>query len=237
MALETKLLHVGRIRSFWCNFLSNKMSYPHGLWQVEVWDCVFSGPPCYAGPTNKYFLQQHRSYGLMLNIDWFQPYKDRKNSIGIVYMANLNLPRSIRHKRDNVIVVSIIPDFDHEPKDISSYIDPIVDQMTKLWNPGVMVNTHTQPEGTKIKAALVCTSADSPATRKLSGFLGHSAIYGCTKCKHRFNGKVGEKDYSGFDKSLWPKRTYAAHTSAVRQQKAAKNVTARKRLESELGYR
>ena len=88
-----------------------------------------------------------------------------------------------------------------------------------------------------MKAALVCTSADVPATRKLSGYLGHNALYGCTKCKHKFEGGVGNKNYSGFDKHLWPKRTYSGHKAAVRQMQGVKTESQRQKLESETGYR
>jgi hypothetical protein len=173
----------------------------------------------------------------MLNIDWFQPYENRKNSIGIIYLANMNLPREIRHKRENVIVLSIIPDFDHEPSCITTYLEPIVQQLKELWKPGVHMNTYEHPDGVIIKAALVCTSADVPATRKLSGFLGHCAIYGCTKCKHKFTGGVGNKNYGGFDKQHWQRRTYASHKMAVEKIRATKTEHEKKKVESETGYR
>ena len=33
------------------------------------------------------------------NIDWLQPYKRIQYSVGVVYLVFLNLPRSIRYKR------------------------------------------------------------------------------------------------------------------------------------------
>ena len=43
------------------------------------------------------------------------------------------------------------------------------------------------------KMALICVGCDIPASRKLCGFLGHSATAGCNKCKKKFPGGVGEK--------------------------------------------
>ena len=39
------------------------------------------------------FFNESGNYGLILNIDWFQPYKNIRYSIGAIYMAFLNLPR------------------------------------------------------------------------------------------------------------------------------------------------
>ncbi len=37
--------------------------------------------------------------GLMLNLDWFQPYDGTIYSIGVIYAAICNLPCNIRFKR------------------------------------------------------------------------------------------------------------------------------------------
>lgn len=202
--------------------------------RTEV-DGVYSD--VYDGNAWKKLRLGDHAYGLMLNIDWYQPYENRKNSIGMVYLANMNLPREIRHKRENVIVVSVIPDFEHEPSCISTYLEPIVQQLKELWQPGVKMTTSEHPEGVIVKAALVCTSADVPATRKLSGFLGHNALYGCTMCKHKFTGGVGNKNFSGFEKQHWVRRTYSSHKAAVKKINAAKTEQEKTRLERETGYR
>lgn len=53
---------------------------------------------------------------LTLNVDWFQAF-DRKApySVGAIYLTINNLPRSIRFKKENVILAGIIPG-PHEPK-------------------------------------------------------------------------------------------------------------------------
>lgn len=53
--------------------------------------------------------------GLMLNIDWFQPYTHTMCSVGVIYFSIMNLPRHIRSKRENIILVGIIPG-PEEPK-------------------------------------------------------------------------------------------------------------------------
>ena len=47
--------------------------------------------------------------GLLVNVDWFQPYKHVAYSVGVIYAVVTNLPRSICCKDENVITVGIIP--------------------------------------------------------------------------------------------------------------------------------
>ena len=69
----------------------------------------------------------------MLKIDWFQPYKHTNCSVGVVYLVIVNLPRSIRFKRENVIIVGILP-WPTEPKhDINPYLEPLVEELLTLW--------------------------------------------------------------------------------------------------------
>lgn len=68
------------------------------------------------------FLNTPRNYGLMLNFDFFQPMKHRKDySVGVLYLVLLNLPRAERFKWENVIVVGIIPAMGHEPKTLNIF--------------------------------------------------------------------------------------------------------------------
>ncbi len=52
------------------------------------------------------FLQ---GLGLMLNMDFFQPFKHTTYSVGAIYLTVMNLPRSIRYKSENVILAGLIP--------------------------------------------------------------------------------------------------------------------------------
>ena len=47
---------------------------------------------------------------LSLNIDWFQPYKHTAFSVGVIYLAVLNLPRDLRFRKENILIVGIIPE-------------------------------------------------------------------------------------------------------------------------------
>jgi len=61
--------------------------------------------------------------------------------------------------------------------------------------------------------ALICGNCDIPASRKLGGFLGHSAFKGCSRYLKSFPTPVfgGPTDFSGFDRSTWQPRIAANH--------------------------
>ena len=189
---------------------------------------------------NRPFLELPRSYGLMLNVDWFQPFKHRNDvSVGVIYLVIMNLPRKLRFLRENVILVGVIPAFKKEPESLNYFLEPLVDELQALWV-GVKFTSCTSPEETVlIHAALLCCAADIPAARKLCGFLGHNANRGCSHCYKFFPGGFGEpKDYSGFDdRDRWPKRTPDQHRRDAEKVKNCTSKTASKKKASHLGTR
>lgn len=48
-------------------------------------------------------------------------------------MVLLNLPRDVRYKRENVILVGLIPGPKEPPLTINSYITPLVSELLELW--------------------------------------------------------------------------------------------------------
>ena len=55
------------------------------------------------------FLQAPNNLALMMNMDFFRPYKHVQYSVGAIYLTVLNLPRSMRYKQENVILSGLIP--------------------------------------------------------------------------------------------------------------------------------
>jgi hypothetical protein len=47
--------------------------------------------------------------GLILNIDWYQPFSSSKYSVGVMYLALMNLPREKRYKKENMVIAGVIP--------------------------------------------------------------------------------------------------------------------------------
>jgi hypothetical protein len=112
----------------------------------------------------KDFLNAPRNYGLMLNFDFFQPMKHRKDySVGVLYLVLLNLPRSERFKWENVIVIRIIPNMEKEPKLLNEFLKPAISEFQGLWN-GLHLKNSLCTIPLKFRAALICTSSDIPAS-------------------------------------------------------------------------
>ena len=174
--------------------------------------------------------------GLLINIDWFQPYKHTEYSVGAIYISILNFPRQLRYCRENMIVVGIIPG-PREPKLVmNSYLECLVEDLLKLWK-GVKMLT---PEGQQVvKAILICAASDVPASRKMGGFVGHAAQKGCSRCLKSFpTNRFGEKkNYSGFNRSMWPKRSVEQHRKFGMNWKLATTQSKRHEIEQKYGVR
>ena len=76
------------------------------------------------------FLSESGNYALMLNMDFFQPYKHVQYSLGAIYLAVLNLPRGIINKISNVILVGLIPGPQVPQHDIN--LDPLVHDLKQF---------------------------------------------------------------------------------------------------------
>lgn len=186
------------------------------------------------------FFDDPYSYGLMNNVDWFCPYvRIRTKSIGAIYAVLLNLPRHLRHLEENVILIGILPDLPKEPDNLNSFMQPFVEEMKALWK-GVRVATYNHPdEGKDVRAALLVTASDIPATRKVTGLLHHNARLGCSKCLKSFPRREGtlQCDCSGFDTDQWPERTNQQHRQDAEKTLKCKTKTSRAKMESQLGAR
>lgn len=105
-------------------------------------------------------LAGDRSLGFMINVDWFQPFKLARYSVGVIYLAVMNLPRNERFKVENVILVGVIPG-PHEPANcINTYLSPLVDELLVLWE-----GWHVEDE--IVRGVLLCVASDLPAARKV----------------------------------------------------------------------
>ena len=183
------------------------------------------------------FLDIPNNLGLILNVDWFRPYEHTQYSIGVIYLAILNLPRAERYKLENVIIVGCIPG-PKEPTTMNSYLKPLVDDLLVLWE-GIPI-AHTSCDfPVVIRGALLAVSCDIPATRKVCGFCGHSATMGCSKCLKKFTCvSFGEKlDYSGFDRDTWSERSMEQHLQAIKEVESASTPTQVEQITKKNGVR
>ena len=172
----------------------------------------------FRGADGTRFMSHERNLALMMNLDWFQPFKHSPYSVGVIYLAIMNLPRAERFKRENIIVVGILPG-PGEPSSLNPFLVPVVSELKEIWSDGIEVH-HLSParEPQKFFAALLLVACDVPAARKLCGFLGHGAKRGCSKCKKEFiSGEhFGDKmNFGGFEDCLH--RTNEEHRSQAQE--------------------
>ena len=212
-----------------CNQWSFSKSQPNFILDItdgKVWSMITSSLSPNRSPTN--------IIGILVNVDWFQPFKHVSYSVGVIYAVIINLPRSIRYKNENIIIIGIIPGPKEPSKHINSYLGPFVSELLELHN-GLWFTT---PSGRQfIKCALIGLSSDIPATRKAAGFVGHTASKACSRCLKHFP-KVGETiDCPGFDRDSWPKRTHKEHCEQAYKMMEGKTKEARKAIEKRFGVR
>ena len=136
--------------------------------------------------------------GLMINLDWFQPYDGTIHSTGVIYAAICNLPRDIRFKHENLLILGLLPG----PNEVSlhkinHYLAPIVDELESLWNGIILNGTDECPNGKKIRAALILVSCDVPAARKICGHI--SALVSCHRCEKKANYENRQHNFAGMD--------------------------------------
>ena len=131
--------------------------------------------------------------GIMINLDWFQPFDSIQYSCGAIYGVICNLPREVRFKKENMLTLGLLPG-SKEVKlhKINYYLFPIVDELLEFWN-GVEIPAARK----NIRLALICCSNDIPAARKLCGHI--SASVSCHRCYKRANSNGNKLNYSGFD--------------------------------------
>ena len=136
--------------------------------------------------------------GLMLNLDWFQPYDGTIHSTGAIYAVICNLPRDIRFQRENLLLLGLLPG-PHEVSlhKINHYLAPIVSELESLWSGVTLNRTNEFSGGRKIRVALILVSCDIPVARKICGHI--SALSACCKCKKKANYENHKHNFAGMD--------------------------------------
>ena len=173
--------------------------------------------------------------GFLINIDWFQPFKDTSYSVGVIYAVIVNLPRDIRYKDQNVIIVGVIPGPKEPSHDINSYLGPLVSELLELYS-GLWFTTTLGRQF--LRGILVCIASDIPATRKAAGFVGHNGLKGCSRCLKSFTTDSNHlTDYSGYNRDSWTKRTNEAHREHAYRELRAKTKAEKKSIERKYGAR
>ena len=123
----------------------------------------------------------------MLNVDFFQPHKHVHSSYSIIYLTIMNLPRSERFKQQTVLIIGIIPAFEHEPNTLNPFIKPMVEELKEFWDRGIQLYTFESPSLKLLfRIALMCVVCDIPAARKLCGLKDIMPIMAVLDAKNFF---------------------------------------------------
>jgi hypothetical protein len=138
--------------------------------------------------------------GIIINLDWFQPFDSSVYSTGVIYGAICNLPREIRFRQENMLILGLLPGPSEVRTDkINHYLSPIVDELLEFWAGAELQKTADYPNGRTIRMAVICCSSDIPAARKLCGHI--SSLAACHRCykKASCNEEEERPNFGGFD--------------------------------------
>ena len=96
------------------------------LYDGNVWKefQVFEGVP---------FLSHYNNFGLIMNMNFFKPYKHVNNySMGAIYCVLMNLPCTVRYKQENLLLIGLIRGPKEPDHDINSFLNPFVDELKRF---------------------------------------------------------------------------------------------------------
>ena len=168
------------------------------IYDGEIWK---NFPSNLDNPTSRFFTDRtaDSNLGLMINLDWFQPFEFSVYSCGAIYGVICNLPRDIRFKKENMLTLGLLPGPNEVKLDrINHYLSPIIDELLELWNGFDLPISDKYPTGKKIRLAMICCSNDIPAARKLCGHI--SALVACHRCYKIASGTEGQRaNFGGFE--------------------------------------
>ena len=174
----------------------------------------------------------------MINLNWFQPYDGTIHSTGVIYAAICNLLRDIRFKKENLLILGILPGLNEVSlHKINHYLAPIVDELEMFWS-GINLNkTYNCPTGKEIRAALILVSCDVPAARKICDHV--SALVSCHRCEKKANYENRQHNFAGManmDEWFITRDSTKHFQDAIRWRKCNSDA-ARKRFVKENGVR
>ncbi|GJR46496.1 uncharacterized protein Tco_1314599 [Tanacetum coccineum] len=129
-----------------------------------------------------------RNIRLGLSSDGFNPFGNMSTSHSTwpVLLCNYNLPPWLCMKRKYIMMSLLIQGPKQPGNDIDVYLKPLIDDLIKLWEPGVKVYDAYSKNYFTLRAMIFCTISDFPAYGNLSGYStkGKKACPVCEDCTH-----------------------------------------------------
>src|SRR5437868_14082403 len=101
----------------------------------------------------------------MINLDWFQPFDSASYSTGAIYGVICNLPREVRFKKENMLILALLPGPNKvKLHKINHYLAPIIDELLEFWSGVNLPPSKDHLEVKKIRLAVIYYANDIPAT-------------------------------------------------------------------------
>lgn len=161
----------------------------------------------FKGPDGKPFL---RDCGEEIRLvwafcaDWYNPYHNKTSgktvSFGIMAMICLSLPPELRTREENIYFCSSIPGPQEPSVDATNeFLRPLMFDLSVSYHAGIHHSrTHDCPTGRTSRSAVIPIIADTMASKKITGHIGHRGKYPCSRCR------LQRHDLDNLDKAAWP---------------------------------
>ena len=128
------------------------------------------------------FSHDPRNIRFGLSTDGMNPFGEMTNphSTWPVIMCIYNLPPWLCHKRKYLLLTTLISGPKQAGVDIDVFLEPLMEDMQKLWEHGVKMWDERKKEYFNLKAIIFCTINDNPARLTLTGQV--KGKKGCVVC-------------------------------------------------------
>ena len=171
--------------------------------------------------------------GFVMHVDFFNPngVRERGNhdSIGVIPLALLNLPETLRYLPENMYLCLIPGPREPQRDEINHFTRPIIDEFDIGWERGFHVShTASSPDnGRDVDIAIILSLNDLPAARKVSGNCGHGSVFVCTRCQ--LHGREQVYDVN-FDSAGWSLRDSKVLRQNAERWRDATTIQERKQI-------
>jgi hypothetical protein len=126
-------------------------------------------------------FEDEHDIGLAFSTDGLSLFNVRQFSVWPIILLNLNLPPQLRVKKENILLCGIIPG-PASPKDIHSFLFPLVEELKELEEGVPNVDDGSTKSQFTLNAYLCFCSGDLPAIAKVMGISGHNSYDYCRFC-------------------------------------------------------
>ena len=117
------------------------------------------------------FAGEKRNIRFALSTDGMNPFGQMRNphSTWPVILSMYNIPSWLCHKRKYLLLTCLISGPKEPGNDIDTFLEPLFEDMQKLWDEGVRMWDECRRQYFTLHAIIFTTISDSPALRCLSG--------------------------------------------------------------------